>query len=102
LGMESVRAMKEAGCVYLAFPGGGSPLLSASIRECVSVGWKDLIAHYRLVRLRVEALGPAVVAIDAHGNSMYEKVRARMEQGFTRILEDLRASAPNPSLLSDK
>ena len=77
-----VEAMREAGCVYLSFVGGGAPLLSDAIREVVSVHWNDLVSHYRLVTLRVEGLGPVTVGIDAHGNSLYgslsETAAARM------------------------
>jgi fumarate hydratase subunit beta len=87
----SAEAMREVGCVYLSFLGGGCTLLSRAIKEVVSVDWDDLIAHYRLVRLRVEQLGPLTVGIDAHGNSLYadllESARARLPD----ILADLRA-----------
>lgn len=58
-----------------------------AIREVVSVGWGDLISHYRLVRLRVERLGPLTVAIDAHGNNVYENLK----QDAARRLPDLLA-----------
>jgi fumarate hydratase subunit beta len=89
LGMESVKAMKETGCVYLSFLGAGSPFLSLSIREVISVSWNDLIAQYRLVKLRVEGLGPAIVSIDSHGNSLYENVMLNAEKNFTRIIDNL-------------
>jgi len=92
LGMESVEAMKEAGCVYLSFLGAGSPFLSLSIREVVSVSWNDLIAQYRLVKLRVKGLGPAIVSIDSHGNSLYENVMLNAERNLTRIINNLNAS----------
>lgn len=84
-----VQAMKQAGCVYLSFPGGGCTLLSQSIKEVVSVDWDDLIFHYRLVKLRVEGLGPATVAIDAHGNSLYENLREAAQSRLSDILAGL-------------
>ena len=48
-------AMREAGCVYLGFLGGGCPLLSDAIKSVVSVHWTDLIPHFRLVTVRVAA-----------------------------------------------
>lgn len=89
LDMACVQAMKEAGCVYLSFPGGGCTLLSRSIKEVISVHWDDLIFHYRLVKLRVEGLGPATVAIDAHGNSLYENLRQAAESRLPDILARL-------------
>jgi len=78
LDIRSVQAMQETGCVYLSFLGGGCPLLSSAIRDVLAVEWSDLVSHYRLANLRVDRLGPAVVAIDAHGNSLYENIAAAM------------------------
>lgn len=82
-------AMKEVGCVYLSFLGGGAPLLSAAIQEVVDVQWKDLIAHYRLVKLRVKDLGPLTVGIDAHGNNVYEDLKQSATEQLNEILADL-------------
>jgi fumarate hydratase subunit beta len=87
LDQASVQALAETGGVYLSFLGGGCALLSQGIKEVIEVGWPDMLTHYRLVRLRVEALGPATVGIDAHGNSCYETVR----QEADRSLEDIMA-----------
>lgn len=89
LDSASAEAMREMGCVYLSFPGGACPLLSAAIREVVSVHWTDLLLHYRLVRLRVEDLGPATVAIDAHGRSLYAELEACARDGMDAIRQQL-------------
>ena len=64
--------------MYLSFLGGGCPLLSEAITDVVSVHWTDLIAHFRLVTLRVAGLGPLTVGIDAHGNSLYDTLHDAM------------------------
>jgi len=81
--------MKEVGCVYLSFLGGGSPLLSDAIKEVVAVAWDDLVAHYRLVKLRVEDLGPLVVAIDSKGNSLFEELQQSARDRLGTILHEL-------------
>jgi fumarate hydratase subunit beta len=83
-------AMKEAGCVYLSFLGGGAPILSDAIKRVVTVAWDDLIAHYRLVKLEVERLGPLTVAIDAHGNTLYDNLQAEAKQKLPEILAELK------------
>jgi fumarate hydratase subunit beta len=55
----------------LSFLGGSATLHTQSIQEVLQVGWSDMLMQYRLMRLRVEGLGPVTVAIDAHGNSNY-------------------------------
>jgi fumarate hydratase subunit beta len=92
-----VEAMKEVGCVYLSFLGGGSTLLSDAIKEVKAVAWEDLVSHYRLVKLRVEGLGPLVVGIDANGNSTFETLSERAQRRMPDILEDLNAERAHPS-----
>lgn len=89
LDARSAQAMKAAGCAYLSFVGGGSTLLTKAIKEVISVDWTDLIFHYRLVRVRVEELGPATVGIDAHGNSLYGDLTRDAEQRLPEILKNL-------------
>jgi fumarate hydratase subunit beta len=84
-----VAAMQDVGCVYLSFLGGGSALLSEAVREVVRVDWSDLIAHFRLVTLRVEGLGPLTVGIDAHGRSLYGDLSATAEARLPAIMADL-------------
>lgn len=85
-------AMAEVGCVYFSFLGGGAPLHSSAIRAVREVAWNDLVAHYRLVRLAVDGLGPVTVGIDAHGNSLFrslhEDATARMPEILQRLAED--------------
>lgn len=86
-------AMAEVGCVYLSFLGGGAELHTSAIREVVSVHWADLVAHYRLVTLRVEGLGPLTVGIDALGRSLYADLQAQAAARMPEILAGLRRSA---------
>ena len=81
-----VRAMQQAGCVYLSFLGGGATLHTRAVREVLEVGWPDMLMHYRLVRLRVEGLGPVTVAIDSHGNSRYADAQAHATASMPDIL----------------
>ncbi len=85
-------AMKDTGCAYLSFLGGGSALLSDAIKEVKAVAWDDLVSHYRLVKLRVEGLGPLVVGIDAKGNSMFESLDERARRRMPDILHELDAA----------
>jgi fumarate hydratase subunit beta len=84
-----VAAMQEVGCVYLSVLGGGAPLHSGAIRAVRDVAWNDLVAHYRLVRLAVEGLGPLTVGIDAHGNSLFDTLQAQAAARMPEILARL-------------
>ena len=83
------EAMREIGCVYLSFLGGGCTLLSHAIRQVVEVGWSDMLTHYRLVRLRVEGLGPATVGIDAHGRSLYAEEQRSAQERLPDLMREL-------------
>jgi fumarate hydratase subunit beta len=91
LDAASLPAMRAAGCVYLSFLGGGCTLLSAAVKEVLQVGWSDMLTHYRLVRLRVEGLGPATVGIDAHGRSLYAEEQTSAKERLPEIMAKLAA-----------
>lgn len=91
LDAASAKAMQAAGCVYLSFLGGGCTLLSQAVKSVVQVGWSDMLMHYRLVRLRVEGLGPVTVGIDAHGRSLYAEEQATAQERLPEILAGLAA-----------
>lgn len=85
----SAEAMRAAGCVYLSFLGGGCTLLSQAVKAVVQVGWSDMLTHYRLVRLRVQGLGPVTVGIDAHGRSLYAEEQASAQERLPAILAQM-------------
>lgn len=87
LDAECAKALREVGGVYLSFLGGGAQLHSSAIRKITRVAWHDLISHYRLVALEVNALGPLTVAIDAHGNSLYNRLSEEAQDRREAILE---------------
>lgn len=98
MGVACVEAMREVGCVYFSLPGGASPLLSEGAAERIETGWDDLIEQFRLSRFRLSGLGPATVAIDAHGNSMYADLQRRARERMPDILKELderRQQAPS-------
>lgn len=91
LDAASVEAMRRVGCVYLSFLGGGCTLLSQAVKEVLQVGWSDMLTHYRLVRLKVEGLGPVTVGIDAHGRSLYAEEQASAQTRLPEILAQMDA-----------
>ncbi|MGF6767693.1 fumarate hydratase subunit beta [Paraburkholderia sp. GAS199] len=85
----SVAALRECGGVYLSFLGGGANLLSRSLRRVVAMNWPEYISQFRLLTLEVEQLGPATVAIDAHGNSLYTQLHERATERMPDIIRAL-------------
>ena len=71
---DTVDAMKQYGGVYLAIVGGAAALETMQIEEIEQVWWEDLMPE-ALWKFRVKNFGPLIVAIDAHGNSLYKNVK---------------------------
>ena len=72
---DTVDAMQQHGGVYLAIVGGAAALETEQIEEIEQVWWEDLMPEC-LWKFRVKNFGPLIVAIDAHGNSLYKDVKA--------------------------
>ncbi len=90
LSAESAKAMAKAGCVYLAFLGGGAEIITAGIKTVTGIGWPEMISHYRIARIEVERLGPLTVGIDAHGNSIYDQTTSAAMDRRQDILDEMR------------
>lgn len=88
---ECVAAMQEVGCVYFSMIGGAAPLLTEGVKEVIETGWDDLIMQFRLTRFRIENFGPLTVAIDAHGNSVYDQLTRSARDRLPAILAQLNA-----------
>jgi len=71
---EAVKeAMKKFGAVYFAAVGGAGALIAKSIVSAEVIAYPDLGAE-AIRRMEVKDF-PAIVAIDAQGNDLYEKGR---------------------------
>ena len=92
LNAECAQVMAEAGCVYLAFLGGGAEIITAGIKQVTGIGWPEMISHYRIARIEVERLGPLTVGIDAHGNSIYDQTTEAALRNRQAILDEMRAA----------
>ncbi|MEL7609697.1 MAG: Fe-S-containing hydro-lyase [Bacillota bacterium] len=74
-----VDAMKKSGAVYFAAIGGAGALLARSIRSSRVIAYEDLGTE-AIRRLEVVDF-PAMVAIDAYGNNIYELGRKSYLKG---------------------
>ena len=70
------RRCRRSAASISRFSGGGARSCRTRSRRSSAVAWNDLVAHYRLVKLRVEELGPLVVGIDSKGNSLFDQLQA--------------------------
>jgi L(+)-tartrate dehydratase beta subunit len=75
LGAESQAAFQELGGAYLAIIGGTAALETTWIEAIEDVDLDDLNPE-SLWHFRIRGFGPLLVAMDAHGGSLYDGVRA--------------------------
>ena len=85
MGKETLKAMEKFGCVYLAITGGAAVLAAKGIRNVRGVEWLDLGMPEALWIFEGENFGPLIVAMDAHGNSLFENVEAKVKENAEKI-----------------
>lgn len=82
----TLDAMREFGSVYLAITGGAALLAAKGIKDVLGVHWLNLGMPEALWVLESKDFGPLIVAMDSHGDSIYDDVKNATE----RNIEDIR------------
>ena len=86
MGEKTVAACKEFGCVYLHAVGGAAQVLAECIKKVRNVFFYEKFgAPEAIWEFEVEDF-PAVVTIDAHGNSLHKEVLARSQVELAKRL----------------
>lgn len=86
MGEKTVAACKEYGCVYLHAVGGAAQVLAECIKRVPNVyfmeqfGAPEAIWEFQVVSF------PAVVTIDAHGNSLHKEVFAASQAELAKYI----------------
>ena len=84
---QAADTMSEVGSVFLNSTGGAASLYAGQIEEVVDVHWTDLGLPEAIWVLRVKDLGPLVVGIDSHGESIFVKIGRQMKANLVSIYE---------------
>jgi fumarate hydratase subunit beta len=88
MGKRTTDAMHKYGAVYGAFTGGAAVLAAKAIKNVRSVEWlPDLGMPEALWVFEVEEFGPLTIAIDSHGNNLFEEVSRKAEESRIKIYE---------------
>lgn len=86
---ETLASMKENGCVYLAIAGGCSAVYT-SAAELTDDYWPELMpADNQRLRFQMKEFGPLLVAMDAHGNSLFEQCARSIQTRLPDIYKKL-------------
>jgi len=92
MGKKTTDALQKYGAVYGAFTGGAGVLAAKAIKNVKTVEWlQDLGMPEALWVFEVEDFGPLTVAIDSHGNNLFEEVKKKAEESRIKIYEKLGA-----------
>jgi fumarate hydratase subunit beta len=89
MGRRTTEAMAKYGAVYGAFTGGAAILAARAIKSVKSVEWLDLGMPEAMWILDVHEFGPLTVAIDSHGNNLFEDVQKKAEESKQKIYQKL-------------
>lgn len=98
MGEKTRRAMMEHGAVYAVFTGGAAVLAAKYVKRVRDVLWLDLGMPEAVWFLDVENFGPLIVAMDSHGENLFDRVLKEAWDKSSRIFEEFKASKA-PSLL---
>ncbi len=86
MGENTLKAMKEEGCVYFHTLSGCAALLADRIRE-IQGPWKEEFGLPEAMwLLYVEDL-PALITMDSEGNSLHRKIRETSDKALRRLLK---------------
>ena len=89
MGKAATETMKEIGSVYLIATGGCAAVYAKRVERVETVHWIELGVPEAVWVVRAERMGPLVVGVDAHGNSLAEdcqtEARSRIRDIFGRL-----------------
>jgi L(+)-tartrate dehydratase beta subunit len=89
----SQAAFAELGGVYLAIVGGTAALETTWIEQIEDVDLDDLNPE-SLWKFRIRDFGPLLVAMDSHGGSLYDEVKAAAQANRAQVLASLGVKTP--------
>lgn len=84
MGARTSAALKEHGAVYLNAIGGAAQYYARTVREVLDVNLLDFGIPEAMWHLRVEDF-PAIVTMDAHGNSLHADVEKSTADELERL-----------------
>ncbi|MEM1554012.1 MAG: FumA C-terminus/TtdB family hydratase beta subunit [Thermoproteota archaeon] len=90
MGEKTRKACREFNAFYGVLPGGAAALLSKKVEKILGVYWlEELGVPEAMWHLRVQDLGPIIVAIDSFGNDIYDSLRKRVNENLSRLLKEV-------------
>ncbi|MDH5816297.1 MAG: FumA C-terminus/TtdB family hydratase beta subunit [Candidatus Nezhaarchaeota archaeon] len=85
MGGETLESLRKYGGVFLVAPPGCSAIIVESVEKVLGSYWLDLGVPEAIWILKVKRLGPLIVAMDSHGNSIFNEVRGNVLRALNEI-----------------
>ncbi len=85
MGPKTLEACKKVGCVYLHAIGGAAQVLAECVVEVSGVYLEEFGSPEAIWAFRVKDF-PAVVTMDAHGNSLHAAILEQSKQQLTQLV----------------
>jgi len=89
MGKKTADAMKLYGAVYGTLTGGAAVLAAKAVKRVKGVEWSDLGMPEALWILEVMDFGPLTVAIDTHGNNLFQDIQTKANEEKRKIYKKL-------------
>jgi fumarate hydratase class I len=86
MGRRTLEAMQEAGAVYLNAIGGAAQVYARCIEDVLDVNLLEFGTPEAMWHLRVKDF-PAIVTMDAHGNSLHQDVEQASAMMLAKLAE---------------
>ncbi len=86
MGSKTLTACKDFGCVYLHAVGGAAQVLAETVKKVRGVSMLEEFGSPEAIWELEVVDFPALVTIDAHGNSLHAEIAASSEQRLAEVL----------------
>ncbi len=84
----TLKAMQDVGCIYLAQVGGCTQICTEAAEKITTKFWEDLGPNLAM-KIVFNKLGPLVVGMDAHGNSIYDDTSKKTRENQKLIYKKI-------------
>ncbi len=90
MGPVALKALEKYRAVYAHTTGGTAAYYANQIPEVLGVHWLNLGMPAAVWVLRVHRLGPLIIAMDSHGENLFDELQSRVDASLQQIFRDLK------------
>ena len=88
MGARTLDACRRCGCVYLHAVGGAAQVLAAAVQDIPAVEFLSEFGQPEALWTFTVKNFPAVVSMDAQGNSLHQQIQSESQQRLLQLLDE--------------